>query len=73
MSLCKITIKNVKAERSNFKHFFLKRLAALYILSFLKNKLCCIVVTCSVTRMHNFLQFVEAMGMFLCKKYNRYQ
>ena len=33
----KITIKNVKAERSNFKIFLKKMLEALYILSFLKN------------------------------------
>ena len=32
-----MTIKNVKAEPSNFKHFLKKMLEALYILSFLTN------------------------------------
>ena len=32
-----------------------------------------LIITCLITSMHIFLQFVEGMGMFLCNKYNSYQ
>ena len=50
-------------------------LEELYILGFHKNYICFTepVATWSVTSMHIFLQFIEAMGMFLCNKVNHHR
>ena len=71
-----MNIKNVKAERSNFKHFFfLKKCLNRYTFWFFIriNFAALSLLPLGQSQVCIFLQFIEALGMFLCNKFNHHQ
>ena len=69
-----MNIKNVYAKRSNFKHF-LKKCLKRYTFCFLLriNFASLSLLPLGQSQVCIFLQFIEAMGMFLCNKFNHHR
>ena len=63
MSLCKITIKNVKAERSNFKHFLKNCLKRYTFCLFLRINF---AVLLSLVRSHVCIIFCNLLKLWAC-------
>ena len=63
MSLCKITIKSVKAERSNFKHFLKKSLKRHTFCLFLRINIAALL---SLVPLHVCIFFCNLLKLWAC-------